>query len=69
VDSSFINAEGLSTVANVSYGVGMASLIQTAGAAVNPTWTMSGSAGNMAASQAAFKVAVTSIKHRAIVVN
>jgi hypothetical protein len=69
VDSDFINMEGLPTNTNVYYGVGMASLIQPTGVAVDPTWTESGSASNMAACQAAFKVATASLKRRVIVVN
>jgi hypothetical protein len=69
VDSSFTNVDGVLPSSGVNYGSGMASLVQSTGAAVNPTWSESGSACLMTVAQAAFKVSATAPKRRVVVVN
>lgn len=57
INSSFTVTDDSAYSGGVNEGVGMAYLIQGAAAAVNPTWSWSGSANPLVASIAAFKVA------------
>jgi hypothetical protein len=56
INSGFALEEHLANINGVHFGVGIAWLIQTAAASVNPTWTISAS-GEAADSIASFKLA------------
>ena len=60
IDSSFTISDQLASTANAMAG-GMAYLIQTSAAAVNPTWTRGGIGNVGPASIATFKIPVTAI--------